>query len=71
MTNKIRFELKPFQAGQVWEVGETSLRISLVGKMLIQYQRYKGKSRAAPTAFATKRELEAYLTKNKAVLVQH
>ena len=73
MKNKIRFPLnplQPFQAGHVWQVADTSVRIDMVGKMLIHYKRYKGKARAVPTSFASQRELEKYLIENKAILVQ-
>ena len=67
---KKRFELKPFQAGQIWEVAEMSVRIEMVGKTLVQYKRYKGKARGVPTSFSRKAVLEKYLTDNKAILVQ-
>lgn len=70
MTKKKRFEMKPFQPGQIWEVADVCVRIDLVGKTLVHYKRYKGKARAVPTSFATKAELENYLKKNKAILVQ-
>jgi hypothetical protein len=64
------FELKPFQPGQIWEVADMSVRIDLVGKTLIHYKRYKGKSRAVPTSFSSRKDLEKYLKDNKAVLVR-
>ena len=70
MTKKKRVELKPFQAGQIWEVANVSLRIDLVGKTLVQYKRYKGKPRGVPTSFSNKGDLEKFLTENKAILVQ-
>ena len=70
MTKKKRFELKPFAAGQVWDVADASLKIGTVGKTLVHYKRYKGKSRGVPTSFSNKKDLEKFLTVNKAILVQ-
>jgi hypothetical protein len=70
MAKKRKTELKPFQAGQVWEVADTSLRIGLVGKTLIHYKRYKGKTQGVPTSISSKTDLEKFLKDNKAILVQ-
>jgi hypothetical protein len=70
---KIRFPqdpLQPFQTGNVWQVADTNVRIDVVGKLLIQYKHYKGNAKVGPTSFASHTELENYLTKNKAVLMQ-
>jgi hypothetical protein len=70
MMKKPRFELKPFQAGQIWDVDGVSLRIDMVGKTLVQYKRFKGKPRGMPASLATKPELEKYLTEHKAILAR-
>jgi len=73
MTKKIRFPQdpqQPFQTGQVWELENSCLRIGVVGKTLVEYKRYKGKARGVPASFSSKRELEKYLTENKAMLLQ-
>ena len=62
--------LKPLRPGQVCEVAGASVRIDLVGKTLVHFKRYKGKVKAVPTSFASKRELEKFLANNKANLVQ-
>jgi hypothetical protein len=62
--------LQPLQTGQLWELDKSFLRIGEIGKLLIQYKHYRGKARVGPTSFASKSELEKYLTDNKAVLVQ-
>ena len=51
-------------------MAETNLRIVLVGRFLVQYKRYKVKARGVPTSFSNKRDLEKFLTENKAILVQ-
>jgi hypothetical protein len=68
--NKTESQLKPFQAGQIWEVADGNVRIDMVGKTLVQYKRYKGKARGMPTSFSNKRDLEDYLRRNKAILTQ-
>ena len=68
--NEWRFKLKPFAAGQVWEVAKTSLKISLVGKTLVQYKRYTLQPRGVPTSFSNTKDLEKFLTVNKAILVK-
>ena len=70
MIKKKRFELKPFAAGQIWEVADVSLRIDMVGKTLVQYKRYSLQPRGVPTSFSNKKDLEKFLTVNKAILVQ-
>lgn len=70
MPKKKRKPLKPFQPGQVWEVADTNLRIGVVGKTLIHYKRYKGKTQGVPTSIANKIELERFLQENNAILVQ-
>jgi hypothetical protein len=70
---QIRFPLnplQPFQTGQVWEMEDSFLRIGDVGKLLVHYRHYRGKDPKGPLALTGKRDLEKYLTKNKAVLVQ-
>jgi hypothetical protein len=73
MMKKIRFPqdpLQPFQSGNVWQVADASVRIDVVGKLLIQYKHYRGKAKVGPTSLSSKTELQNYLTENKAVLVQ-
>ena len=67
---KSRLSLKPFAAGQVWEVADSRLQIAHVGKTLVHYRRYKAASRGVPTSLTAIRELEKYLRDKKAILVQ-
>jgi hypothetical protein len=60
----------PFQSGQVWELADSSLQIGLVGKTLVHYKHYKGKTKRAPISLAGIKVLEKYLKVNKATLVQ-
>jgi hypothetical protein len=70
---KIQFPLdplQPFQVGHVWKFADSFLRIGDVGKTLVHYKRYKGNGKGVPNSLTSKRELETYLTENKAVLVE-
>ena len=58
-----------FECGQVWQMADSSLRIGLVGKRLVHYKQFKGKSHArVSTSLAGIGELEKYLRQNKAIL---
>ncbi|MFA6546278.1 MAG: hypothetical protein WCS99_17800 [Limisphaerales bacterium] len=59
-----------FETGQIWEMGESSLRIGLIGKTLVHYKHYKGAAPRASVSLANKGELTQFLIKNKAVLSQ-
>jgi len=65
-----RAALPPFETGQVWRLGDTTLQIGLVGKTLVHYKHFKAKTPRAPTSLAAKQTLENFLTANKAVLVK-
>ena len=67
---KSRLTLQPFLTGQIWELKDSNLQIALVGKTLVHYKHYKGKTKRAPISLAGKKVLEKYLQKNKAILVQ-
>jgi hypothetical protein len=70
MKRKPRAVIKPFQSGQIWEVADSNLQIGLVGKTLVHYKHYKGKTKRAPVSLAAKTVLEKYLLDNNAILVQ-
>lgn len=62
--------LEPFRKGQVWRVGDLNLAVTLVGKTLVHYKRYKTKRHGNQTALSSKPDLEKYLRLNNAVLVE-
>jgi hypothetical protein len=70
MKRKSRAPLPPFENGQVFELAESNLQISLVGKTLVHYKHFKGKTKRAPVSLASKGVLEKYLIENNAILVQ-
>ncbi|MHB1308979.1 MAG: hypothetical protein ACYDC1_01750 [Limisphaerales bacterium] len=61
---------KTFRAGQLWKVDDFTLQISLVGKTLVHYKRYKGQSKGIPTALSSKIQLERLLRSKKAELIK-
>ncbi len=69
-TSKSRIPLKEFQNGQIWELADSNLQIALVGKTLVHYKHFKGKTKRAPISIAAKKVLEKYLIEKKAILVQ-
>ncbi len=73
MVKKRRFPqnpLQPFLPGDVWEMKDSSVLIRDVGKLLVNYQHYRGKDPKGRKTLTSKRDLEKFLTKNKAILVQ-
>lgn len=68
-TVKSRTPFPEFQTGQVWEMPESRLQISQVGKTLVHYKHYRGKTLRAPVSLANKAALEKYLVEQKAVLI--
>ena len=70
MTRTSRLPQEPLQSGQIWELPDSNLQIDLVGKTLVHYKHYKGKTKRAPISLAGKKALEKYLKANKATLVQ-
>ncbi len=61
--------IAPFQKGQVWKIGDLSVAVTLVGKTLVHYKRYKVKRPGNPNTMSSKLDLQKYLLSNKAVLV--
>ena len=73
MKNKLRKNrilLQPFQSGQVWQMGDSSLEIGLIGKTLVHYKHYRGQMKRSPVSLLNKDALERFLQDNQAVLVQ-
>lgn len=68
--SRVSNPLQPLQAGQVWKMEALHVRIRDVGKLLVNYRHYKGDATKGSSSSITKRELEKFLTKNNAILVQ-
>lgn len=58
------------QMGQVWQVGDARLEIGAVGRTLVHYRHYRGTAMRPPTQLSAQATLEAFLKKNRAVLLQ-
>jgi hypothetical protein len=54
----------------MWELKDSNLQIDLVGKRLVHYKHFKGKTKRAPISIVAIRVLEKYLQENDAVLTR-
>ena len=54
----------------MWAVKDSFVLIGDVGKLLVDYRHYKGKYPKGPKTLTSKRDLEKYLTENKATLAK-
>jgi hypothetical protein len=70
MIDKSVITLKPFEAGQVWKLADSNVKIGLVGKLLVHYRHYRAKHPRVPTSLTSKMKLEKFLRENRAILVQ-
>ena len=61
--------LAEFEKGQIWRVGDLNLAVTLVGKTLVHYKRYKTKRHGNQTTLTSKPDLRRYLLAHNAVLV--
>jgi len=61
--------LAPFLKGQLWKIGDLNLAVTIVGKNLVHYKRYKKQTRGIQNTLTSKLDLQRYLLSNKAVLV--
>ena len=60
----------PIEVGQVWQLPDSTVHITLLGRTLVHFKRIKpGATRVAPSLIS-KAALEQFLIKKKAVLVQ-
>lgn len=72
MKNKIQKSqalLAPIQSGQVWQMGDSHVRIGLVGRTLVHYKHYKGLAKRPPILLSGKQTLEKFLQTHCAVLL--
>ncbi|MBI3881768.1 MAG: hypothetical protein HY301_17100 [Verrucomicrobia bacterium] len=70
ITAKRGTPLPPFETGQVWALAEAELHIGQVGKTLVHYKQFQGKTPRAPVSLTNKIALEKYLQEQKAVLLK-
>ena len=73
MKKKLRkkpISFQPFQHGQIWQMGDSSLQIDQVGKTLVHYKYYKAQTKRPPIRLSNKGELEKFLKENDAILLR-
>ncbi len=58
-----------FESGQIWQMGDTTLEMGLVGKRLVHYKLYKAQAKRPPTQLLGKEALEKFLVERGAILV--
>ncbi len=61
--------LVAFEKGQIWQIGDLNVAVTLVGKTLVHYKRYKTKRHGNQTTLSSKPDLQKYLLSNNAILV--
>ncbi len=61
---------REFEAGQVWQMGETLLEVTLVGRTLIHFRRGMVGAKRSVTGLLQRSALEIYLAQQKAVMVK-
>jgi hypothetical protein len=61
---------QPFQDGQIWQMGESSVQIGHVGKTLVHYKHFSAQTKRPPIRLSNKLELEKFLQQNDAVLLR-
>jgi hypothetical protein len=62
--------LLPIEVGQVWQLPDSTVHITLLGRTLIHFKRMKPGARRVAPSLISKAALEQFLIKNKAVLLQ-
>jgi len=62
--------LQPFQDGQIWQMGDSSVQIDQVGKTLVHYKHYRAQTKRPPIRLSNKTALERFLQENDAILLR-
>jgi hypothetical protein len=68
-TTKVPTPFPLFESGQIWQMGDTTLEMGLVGKRLVHYKLYKAQAKRPPTQLLGKEALEKFLIERGAILV--
>lgn len=58
------------EAGQVWQMPDANIHITLLGKTLVHYKHIKPGAVRVPVSLINRTALEQFLLKKKAVLAQ-
>lgn len=62
--------MQPFQSGQIWQMGDSHVRIGEVGKTLVHYKLLKGEVKRGPNRLSGKHALQDFLRDHRATLLQ-
>ena len=61
--------MQPLESGQVWHMTELRMQVDLVGKLLVHYKLAKHNAVRIPNSISSIKNIEKFLKKNKAVLL--
>lgn len=60
----------PIKAGQIWQIPDSTILVTLIGKTLVHYKRIKPGAVRVPVSLINREVFEKFLIKHKAVLIQ-
>jgi len=63
-----RLRQEPLADGQVWNMDESRMQVTQVGKLLVHYKLGKPNAVRVPNSISSIATIQKYLKKNKAVL---
>jgi hypothetical protein len=66
--SSLRVPQKPLEAGQVWRMAQATLRVGMVGKLLVHYKLGRPDALRVPNSCNGIKAIEKYLKTNKAIL---
>ena len=70
MKQKKRPTLPSIEIGQVWQLEDSKIHITLLGRTLVHFKRGAPGAKRVTTSLINKAALEQFLIKNKAVLLR-
>ena len=65
-----RVPQQPLAAGQLWRMADATLKVAMVGKLLVHYKLGKPDAVRVPNSCNCIKTIEKYLKTNKAVLAE-
>lgn len=69
MARRTKVSPESIEIGQVWQMLDSKIHITLIGRTLVHYKHYKAGAVRVPVSLINKEALGDLLTRNKAVLV--
>ena len=67
---KRRAHLQPLETGQIWRMADANLHVTLSGNLLVHYKLIRKDAKRTATSLSSKKVVEQFLKKNKAVLMK-